>query len=75
VGRTRTGGTVVITLHVLEHGGVVDPQGWRDRVRVEVSGTRVRLDWASGAAAEFDLATFVPWDGHPGLTGPRGEAR
>lgn len=74
-GRTSTRNTVVATLHVLERGGAVDPQEWRDRVRVDVDGTLVRLTWASGATSEFDLATFVPWDEHPGLTGPRGEAR
>jgi hypothetical protein len=73
-GRTGTGRTVAVALHVLDGGGAVDPQRWRDRVRVHVDGTRVRVEWASGRSAEFDLATFVPWDGHPGLTGPRGEA-
>ncbi|MDQ4215833.1 DUF2264 domain-containing protein [Microbacterium capsulatum] len=74
-GTTGTGRTVVVTLHVLERGGPADPRHWRDQVALRVDGTRIHLTWASGGVDEFDLATFLPWDGHAGLTGPRGEAR
>ncbi|WP_345185928.1 DUF2264 domain-containing protein [Microbacterium panaciterrae] len=74
VGRTGIGKTVVATLHVLERGGAVDPHAWRDRVTVQVDGTLVRIDGLGDDTVAVDLATFVPWDGHAGLTGPRGDA-
>ncbi|MBB6033456.1 DUF2264 domain-containing protein [Phytomonospora endophytica] len=57
--------SVHVALHVLTRGEP-DVTAWREAVSVEVDGTVVTAVWRSGATARVDLATFVPWDGHPG---------
>jgi hypothetical protein len=65
-GDSAPGTSVFVSLHVLTRGAL--PHGWRSAAETNLDGTRLAVRWASGAAAECDLATFVPWDHH---TGPK----
>lgn len=64
--RRAGGDTIHIALHTLTRGGVPDPAELKAAADVVVSGTGVTVRWASGASQQFDLRTFVPWDGAKG---------